>query len=203
METKVNPLTAPAMTARHKHFLRGFHRETLRALPAAARRKGALETARFLAQLPVFQDAQTVGLTVSVNEEMDSKPFFDLCRRFRKAMAVPVIFPEAFRMEFSFVDAATRWTRNVYGIPEPHPDHWRLIDARNVELLLMPGRAFTPEGVRLGMGGGYYDRFLARHPGMSTVGLAFDCQVEGRLPASPEDARVDWLVTPTRTFSCR
>ena len=190
-------------SARHKHFLRGWHREMVRAMPASARRRDARLTAETLSLLPAFQDAQTVGLYVSVGAEMDSRPFLDLCRRYKKAVAVPVVFPEAFRMEFSFIDASTRWARNVYGISEPHPDHWRLIDGRNIELVLLPGRAFTPEGLRLGMGGGYYDRFLERHPRLPAAGLAFPSQVTERLPAAPWDARVDWVLTPDKVYVCR
>ncbi len=73
-------------------------------------------------------------------------------------------------------------------------------------LLLVPLLAATPDGVRLGQGGGFYDRALkalrARGP-VTAIGLAWDVQVAEMLPSENWDQRLDWLATPTRLFDCR
>lgn len=70
------------------------------------------------------------------------------------------------------------------------------------DLCIVPCLAVTGSGDRLGMGGGYYDRYLARHPEMATFALAFDEQVIDTIPVEPHDRRMDYIVTPTRVVSC-
>lgn len=71
-------------------------------------------------------------------------------------------------------------------------------------LILMPALAVTAEGVRLGQGGGYYDRALAgfsQHDRPTTVAVIWDDEVLDELPHEPHDAPVDWILTPTRLFA--
>lgn len=70
------------------------------------------------------------------------------------------------------------------GAPAPPPD-----------LILVPGLAFTPDGRRLGRGGGYYDRWLATQRGIPTLGICFSCQLVDTLPVESHDVRVDAILT--------
>ena len=94
----------------------------------------------------------------------------------------------------------TDLTPGHYGIPEPRPDLPAEAAVPSGALWLIPGLAFTPRGLRLGRGRGYYDRLLAAHPGGIRVGLAFDCQILPDLPHSPWDIPMDWVLTPTRSM---
>lgn len=84
-----------------------------------------------------------------------------------------------------------------YGIQEPHPD-LKAIDPAELDLIFVPGVAFGQKGERVGMGAGYYDRFLARIPNPLRVVLSFDFQLFDRLEQNPWDQPVDWIVTETR-----
>ncbi len=66
--------------------------------------------------------------------------------------------------------------------------------------LLLPLVGFTAEGARLGQGGGHYDRWLAAHPGVPAVGMAWDCQRVENLPDEAHDRALTAVVTPTRFF---
>lgn len=68
------------------------------------------------------------------------------------------------------------------------------------DVLFVPLLGFTQGGERLGQGGGHYDRWLAEHPGTVAIGLAWDAQLVGELPAEAHDAPMDAVVTPTRLF---
>lgn len=70
------------------------------------------------------------------------------------------------------------------------------------QALIVPGLAFTAEGLRLGQGGGHYDRWLGAHPGVLTIGLAWDVQVVDELPTEPHDHTMNAVVTPTRVHWC-
>ena len=86
------------------------------------------------------------------------------------------------------------------GIPEPRPslrrEPSRRVAPEDIELAIVPGLAFDALGNRLGRGGGFYDRFLAKlSPTATVVGLAFECQVFDVIPTEPHDGPVDLLVT--------
>jgi 5-formyltetrahydrofolate cyclo-ligase len=68
------------------------------------------------------------------------------------------------------------------------------------EILFVPLVGFTAEGARLGQGGGHYDRWLAEHPPVLTVGLAWDAQLCDTLPTEAHDVPLDAVVTPTRIY---
>ncbi len=79
----------------------------------------------------------------------------------------------------------------AFGLREPDPERTERIDPDQLDLVIVPGLAFTAQGDRLGRGAGYYDRFLATlAPRVGTVALAFACQMRERLPIEPHDWRV-------------
>ncbi len=72
------------------------------------------------------------------------------------------------------------------------------VSAESVQVVVVPGLAFDGEGGRLGRGGGFYDRWLGdRADGVRALGVAFACQVVGRVPMGSHDRRVDAVVTAT------
>ena len=68
------------------------------------------------------------------------------------------------------------------------------------EVAFVPLLGFTATGDRLGMGAGHYDRWLAAHPEVRAIGLAWDCQEVAALPSEPHDRALDAMITPTRLF---
>ncbi len=87
-----------------------------------------------------------------------------------------------------------------------HSHDWRLaapeidalpaIDFATVDLILVPGLAFTQCGQRLGRGGGYYDRLLADLPARAQrIGACFDTQIVESLPVEAHDQRVGRVIT--------
>jgi len=94
-----------------------------------------------------------------------------------------------------------------HDIPEPIPECCQPAEIEEVDFVVAPGVAFDERGVRLGQGGGYYDRFLARlrrrpdHPPVAAA--AFELQIIEHVPAEPHDARVDMIVTEQRILHVR
>ncbi len=99
----------------------------------------------------------------------------------------------------------TDWNQDLapgaYGIEEPLPQRCPLVSLDAVDLVLVPGMAFTPRGHRLGKGGGYYDRLLG-HPEFRArrVGVCFDCQIVEEIEVEEHDEPVDVVVTEERVF---
>lgn len=68
------------------------------------------------------------------------------------------------------------------------------------DILFVPLLGFTEDGARLGQGGGHYDRWLAEHPGVPAIGLAWDVQKVAFLPREAHDHPLRAVVTPTRFY---
>jgi len=69
-----------------------------------------------------------------------------------------------------------------------------------IDVSIVPLLGFTERGERLGQGAGHYDRYLADHPAIVAIGLAWDCQLVETLPIDPHDVPLHAVVTPTRIY---
>lgn len=82
-----------------------------------------------------------------------------------------------------------------FGVLQPPAETPRL-GLETVDAALLPALAYDCRGVRLGYGGGFYDRLLPEFGGL-TVGVAWDALVVDGLPCEPHDLRVSFLATET------
>ena len=97
-------------------------------------------------------------------------------------------------MEFyDYVVSDSALEEGSYGIMEPQGE--AACAAEDIDLMVVPGVAFTREGIRLGRGKGYYDRYLAREGFRAyTVGVCYACQMRDVLPCDEYDMVVDRVV---------
>lgn len=113
--------------------------------------------------------------------ELDTLPLLSRLWAASKTVACPVVGSRG-EMDFYQVTPRTFLSLNRYGIPEPRTRGaraGRYLKPLSLDVLFMPLVAFDDAGNRLGMGAGYYDRFLARFPASMrplTVGLAHEAQ---------------------------
>lgn len=76
------------------------------------------------------------------------------------------------------------------------------VQSKPIHVALVPGLGFTADGNRVGQGGGFYDRWLARHPEVRAVGLAFSSQLLEAVPSEPHDRRMDAVLTESGIHAC-
>lgn len=86
--------------------------------------------------------------------------------------------------------------RSPFGMMQPSAD----AEVLAPDVLFVPLIGFTADGQRIGQGGGHYDRWLAEHPGVTAIGLAWDAQACVALPTEPHDRRLNAVITPTRIY---
>lgn len=87
------------------------------------------------------------------------------------------------------------WEKGCYGIWAPVPSRSRIIQPDQLELVLCPCTAFDGRGHRLGMGGGYYDRFLPRCERAVIAAVAYELQRVDELETEPWDVAMDLVFT--------
>ncbi len=180
-----------------KTDLRREMRARLKTLGAARVEKSRALVAA-LAEHPAFLSAKTVALFAPLPSEPDVEPLWDQAgRRF--------CYPRVAGAQIEFVSVRNpedltpaAWNPLVREPAAEAP----IIAPADLDLILVPGLAFTRDGRRLGRGGGYYDRLLAaRSPRTVALGICFDLQLVADLPCEPHDQRVDAVVTESGTLA--
>jgi 5-formyltetrahydrofolate cyclo-ligase len=106
------------------------------------------------------------------------------------ALALPVTQGPQEPLRFAKFRIGDALIKDAFGIEIPARQEWVAPD-----VLVIPCVGFSRQRVRLGYGGGYYDRTLAAmRPAPLTIGIAFACQ-ECMLTQAPHDAAMDYIVT--------
>lgn len=89
-----------------------------------------------------------------------------------------------------------------HNIRTPEPKNLTVINPSELDLIIVPGVAFDSQGKRLGMGAGYYDRFLPKAEKAALIGAAWPDAVLPEVPAEEHDFTVDYLLTPVGIIKC-
>lgn len=138
-----------------------------------------------------YQQAKTIYGYLPYNQEVRTVPMLERAIRDGKRVAVPKVYGD--EMRFLYITDFTSQIASGYaGIPEPIADEPVAQD--HTALVLMPGIAFTAAGHRIGYGGGFYDKFLAREPEHPTVALCYGFQMLPELPVAEYDIPVDLVL---------
>ena len=175
-----------------KQRIRTETRQISMNLDPAYRAEASRSIARQVLALPAWQQAKTVMAYVSMPEEPDTKEIIETALNEGKTLLLPCCVDRENMVAVPVTDLSGMKTGRL-GIPEPEP----LPEGTEIpepEVILVPCVAATPNGIRLGHGAGYFDRFLARHGGM-TVCLCFQRLLRADLPAEATDVPVDLVIT--------
>ncbi len=172
-------------------------------------RKGLSVTRKTAADLLIHEQVKSylqqsklshLGLYHPIDGEPDLLPLVAYLRQQQCQLALPRISPDTEgRMHFHNWPAGSKLQTNRFGIKEPEASAGI---CNKIEVVLAPLVAFSNNGTRLGMGAGYYDRWLvAQTPKPLLVGIAYELQRVDLLPAQPWDIPLDMVITETGTFS--
>lgn len=141
-----------------------------------------------------WKEARTVGITISKFPEVDTYQIIRKAWEEGKQVVIPKCLPKKREMVFRTFTQFNQLESVYSGLLEPIETVTKEVHANEIDLLIVPGLAFTTEGYRLGFGGGYYDRYLAEFCGY-TISLAFQCQLVTELPIEDHDRAVGKLIT--------
>ena len=130
-------------------------------------------TERFLNH-PFYQEAKTIATYLSFPHEFQTQELIERALKDDKKVLIPKTYPKG-RMEFVVYDPQ-QLKKTSFGLLEPQGD-LEVVDASQIDLIHVPGLAFTKEGYRIGYGGGYYDRYLENFAGHS-LSTIYPCQVQ-------------------------
>ncbi len=156
------------------------------------RHEASREITRQVLALPFWKQAKTVMAYWSLPQEPDTRELMETALREGKTLLLPRCL-DAGKMTALPVRDLTNLKSGALGIPEPEEEK----DGEKSpepDLILVPCMTAAMNGVRLGHGAGYYDRFLAEHSG-KTVCLCFRALLRSDLPAEETDIPVDFVIS--------
>lgn len=179
-----------------KPQIRKSLREKLEAMSPQDRHLKSAVACGFLIKSPEFAAARVVMLYLSTPSEVDTAPIALRCWQDGKIVVVPKVSWDQRRMlpvELTTL-ASDGMTTTGPGVREPIAG--KPIPADLIDIVIVPGLGFTPQGYRIGRGMGFYDRFLAQSGFMGiSCGLAFEDQVVDTIPILDHDMPLSMLVT--------
>ncbi|MBD7995241.1 5-formyltetrahydrofolate cyclo-ligase [Arthrobacter sp. Sa2CUA1] len=190
------------MSAEHKDPIRSRFRRQRRALGSAAATAEALASAAapLLRDLPAHS---LVACYLSMTGEPDTSRLLEDLDTAGHTVVVPVCEPDR-QLSWRHWSPDIELAAGLFpGIPEPVGPSLGLDAVQGLELLFVPALAADAAGTRMGKGGGYYDRFLARYRAAGgtgrTIAIVYDHELlpAGELPAEAFDAPVDGVLTPS------
>ncbi|MCD7724987.1 MAG: 5-formyltetrahydrofolate cyclo-ligase [Clostridiales bacterium] len=183
------------------------------ALPPEERKACDKKIQEQVLRLPCYQEASAILAYVSYRSEVDTRGLMERALADGKQVFAPKV--EGKEMEFWRIDSLKELHSGYRGIPEPaqtlsYPAYRAAESGQGKEgtaLMWIPGAAFDRACRRIGYGGGYYDRYLARlsrnegaarsggAKALTAIALAYDCQLWERIPEEPCDYRPDFVLT--------
>ena len=180
------------------------HREqsSLRAVVEQRRRmltpeEVAADSARIITQIEQmssFREAEVVMLYYPVHNEVDLRPLLTKYEG-QKTFLLPVTHRRS--MEVRPYDGEDMMRKGRLGVPEPQTPTYN----GHIDLILVPGVVFDQHCHRIGRGGGYYDKFLRKHPHSKKIGVCYAFQLKKHsVPHTWRDHKMDRVVTPQTTI---
>ncbi len=173
-------------------------------LLTARRRRPLLEVgqdaaaiAEHLMAAPEVRRAATVALYVSIGQEPGTGPLLDLLTAAGKRVVLPVLLPDN-DLDWAAYEGPADLVAAGRGLLEPAGARLGRDAVATADAVLVPALAVDRTGMRLGRGGGSYDRALGRVPvGTFVCALLYDGELVERVPHDDHDRRVTAVVTPS------
>ncbi len=187
-----------------KKYLRKILRSRRNKLSVNQQIQAATRIAELVSELEVFQQAKTVAAYRANDGEISPHKILELAELENKLCFLPRV--EQSEMQFFRYQEGDTLVKNRFGIDEPEAESEK-INARSLDLVLLPLVGYDASGRRLGMGGGYYDRCYAfkrdatTHTKPVLLGLAHRCQEVDELPVEYWDIPLNMIVDDQKVLS--
>jgi 5-formyltetrahydrofolate cyclo-ligase len=151
---------------------------------------------------PYYQQAQIIMLYLSMADEPQMIKVMEDAWLQGKIVCVPYMRHQYGVMDAAIIDNFDGLVRGQLNLLMPDPATVKLIDPKVIDLMIVPGVAYDYAGNRLGMGAGYYDRFIPQAPQAILIGAIWSSHVLESIPYSCYDKPVHYLLNENNIIKC-
>jgi 5-formyltetrahydrofolate cyclo-ligase len=172
----------------------------------------SLKICEKLSVFEIIKNCKNVMVYYPVNNEVNINSFSDFCIKKNKGVIFPKVLPNNLDLKLYWVDDLKKLEKGFCGILEPTGSLCRAIkeiEIKNINLVIVPGIAFDKSCNRIGMGKGYYDRFLNKLASLNnnknnqqffSVGICYDFQLVDNLEVNSYDFPMDVVITESNVY---
>ena len=189
-----------------KVYKRSLRREALalrRAMSRYEREKESIAVFNQLKEMDFYKSAKCVFCYVSVEDEVHTSKILRRVLADGKKLCVPYIHdPDEGLMSAAWLKSIADLAPGTFGINTVRERDYQEVPHDEIDLVIVPGIAFDRKGHRVGMGRGFYDRFLKKAQNADKVAIAFDCQIFNDFEVESYDVAVDYLLTMNGAIKC-
>lgn len=142
-----------------------------------------------------FEQSKTIFVYVSTGKEVRTTEIIRKAIEKGKKVCVPRVMPRITMEAVPINNIEDDLRLGFYNIMEPKP-HLLSISEKKIDLVIVPGLVFDRKGFRIGYGGGYYDKYIAKLTAKcKTMGIAFESQIVDELSVEEHDMSVMAVIT--------
>ena len=175
-----------------------------RALSLAQKREFSASITQKIMALPEYQKAKVCFMYAAMPDEYQTRELVENALKAGKRICLPYIADKTEKIMlatelFSWSDLI----EGTYGILSLPEDKLHFIEPEALDLVIVPAVGFDKSGYRLGMGGGYYDRYLLKATNAKWVAGVYNCQIVPQIIKDEHDAQVDIIVTEQEVIRCK
>jgi 5-formyltetrahydrofolate cyclo-ligase len=156
-----------------------------------------------LFQVPAFQQAKTMCTYISFGSEVRTHAVLEYCWNHSIPCIVPKVDKTSKELRLYLIEHWLDLQRGYKGILEPRKHCKLFSDIQNLDCFIIPGIVFTQAGMRVGYGGGFYDKLLSILPDTKArIGLCYSFQLLDDLPREKHDQPMHTIVTEQQILTC-
>lgn len=177
------------MTTFDKRTLRQVVKAEIAQLTKTEKAELSAQIFSKIAELQDVRQASVVALFASLPDEPQTAAIIE-----QLAQSKRLVLPRIEGDEMEFYDISEGLHEGAFGIMEPVAT--TPIEPNLIDVMIVPGVAFTRSGARLGRGKGFYDKYMSRKEFHAyTIGVCYPCQITDNIPVEPHDKIIDSIVS--------
>ena len=146
----------------------------------------------------VYQNAQTIMIYRAMSGEVNLNELENISLKLNKTIVYPRCISKTEMI--ALVPRENDWIQGAFGIWEPNPETAELIQPEEIDLVICPCTVFDKNGGRIGMGAGYYDRYLEKCTTAHVIAVAFEIQKTNTVPMDRWDRPMEIIFTEANSY---
>lgn len=156
---------------------------------------------RNILNMAAYKNAGTIFAYLAFGSEVNVDGVIINALQSGKTVCVPVVTgPHS--MQAVKLNSLNCIKEGAYGIRIPQGEP-QAVNPSGIGLVLVPGLGFDLKGGRMGMGAGYYDRFLPQCVNAVKTGITYDILLRSKIICDEHDVLMDYIITESQAAKCR